>query len=136
MFENVLLVTYLIQFLFSILVLHVILITCYYIKQGLAIKLFFVWFLGKYKPGKVRMLKGEFFHYSGNCNSSDAARDEIRNNFVQALNASLYSAACFGVPECDAKNVNVTCGPTSARRRREVDSARDQHAIAKRQTQP
>jgi len=82
------------------------------------------------------MLKGEFFYYSGDCNSFDATRDEIRDNFVQALNASMYSAACIGVPECDAKYVNVTCGPTSARRRREDDSAYDQHAIAKRQTQP
>ena len=84
----------------------------------------------------MRMLKGEFFYYSGDCNSSDATRDEISDNFIQALNASKYNIACIGVPECDAKYVNVTCGPTSARRRREVDSAHDQHAIAKRQAQP
>jgi len=85
------------------------------------------------------MLKGEFFYYSGDCNSSDATRNEIRENFVHALNASMYRVACIGVPDCDAKYVNVTCGPTSARLRREVFSAHDQQAhmtIAKRQTQP
>jgi len=84
----------------------------------------------------MRMLNGELFYYSGDCSGSEATRDEIRENFVQALNASKYSVACVGVPECDAKYVNVTCGPTSARRRREDDSARYQHVVAKRQTQP
>jgi len=106
------------------------------IKKGLAIKLLFVWLLGQYRPDRMRMLKGEFFYYCGDCNDLETTRDEIRENFVQALNASMYSAECIGVPECDAKYVNVTFGPTSARRRREVDSAYNQHAIAKRQTQP
>ena len=82
------------------------------------------------------MLKGDFFYYSGDCSDSEATRDEIRQNFVEALGASNYSAACVDVPECDAKYVNVTCGPTSARRRREDDSAHNQHVISKRQTQP
>ena len=53
---------------------------------------------------------------------------EIGENFVRALNSSMYNAACIGVPECDAKYVNITCGPTTSRRKRHDDGA-----IVKRQ---
>ena len=71
---------------------------------------------------------GDFFYYTGACNSSKENMQEIGENFVRALNSSLYSAACIGVPECDAKYVNITCGPTTSRRKRH-----DHSAIVKRQ---
>jgi len=81
-------------------------------------------------------LPGEMFYYSGGCNDSEATRNEIKENFVQALNASMWKADCVGVPECDAKYVNVTCGPTTGRKRRNVDTLNSGHVLDKRQTHP
>jgi len=81
-------------------------------------------------------LKGEFFYYSGNCDGSESVRLEIAENFIQALKSSYYRSVCIDVPECNAKYVNVTCGSTTTRRRRNIDSANNQHVIAKRQTHP
>jgi len=81
-------------------------------------------------------LPGELFYYSGSCSGSEATLNEIKENFVQALNASMWKAYCVGVPECDAKYVNVTCGPTTGRKRRDIDNQHSVHTIDKRQTQP
>lgn len=67
-------------------------------------------------------LRNEFFYYTGTCNSSAQNLDEIRDQFVQALNSSHYQEECVGVPECQAKFVDVTCGPITSRRKRDIHS--------------
>ncbi|XP_052777955.1 sushi, von Willebrand factor type A, EGF and pentraxin domain-containing protein 1-like [Mya arenaria] len=91
-----------------------------------------------FQPNRMR-LPNEYFYYSNNCIDSEEARQEIKENFTAALNTSLYRAVCVNVPECDAKYVNVTCGPTSTRRKRNdhaIVKKNVKHAydIAKRQT--
>ena len=70
----------------------------------------------------------DFYYYTEACNSSKENMQEISENFVLALNSSQYNAACIGVPECDARYVNITCGSTTSRRKRHEDAA-----IVKRQ---
>ncbi|XP_060576876.1 sushi, von Willebrand factor type A, EGF and pentraxin domain-containing protein 1-like [Ruditapes philippinarum] len=67
-------------------------------------------------------LPGKFYYYTGHCNSSAENMRQIKVNFVQALNTSMFSEACRGVPGCRAENVNVTCGPISGRHRRDVST--------------
>lgn len=62
-------------------------------------------------------LPSQFFYYTGRCNSSVENLKQIQENFVQALNASVFHEECRDVPECQAKFVDVTCGPVSRRKR-------------------
>ena len=69
----------------------------------------------------------EIYYYTGVCNSSTANFRQIQNNFIQALNSSMYNAVCINEPFCKAEFVNVTCGPTTTRRKRD-----DYHGIFRR----
>ncbi|KAI8509168.1 hypothetical protein Bbelb_130160, partial [Branchiostoma belcheri] len=66
-------------------------------------------------PRRLR-LPGELYYYSGSCGDLDSLQ-EIRVNFVKALNSSAYSELCLKFTECTATNVNVTCGPVTRRAR-------------------
>ncbi|XP_035698663.1 sushi, von Willebrand factor type A, EGF and pentraxin domain-containing protein 1-like [Branchiostoma floridae] len=73
-------------------------------------------------PRRLR-LPGEVYYYSGSCGDLHTLQ-EIRHNFIRALNSSSYSQLCIKFTECAATNVNVTCGPVTRR-------ARDVHSSAK-----
>ncbi|XP_078656597.1 sushi, von Willebrand factor type A, EGF and pentraxin domain-containing protein 1-like isoform X2 [Branchiostoma floridae x Branchiostoma belcheri] len=66
-------------------------------------------------PRRLR-LPGELYYYSGSCGDLGSLQ-EIRENFVKALNSSAYSELCLKFTECTATNVNVTCGPVTRRAR-------------------
>ena len=68
------------------------------------------------------------YYYTDKCNSSEANLLMIKNNFIEALNSSLFNAVCIDEPFCRAEFVNVTCGPTQSRRRRD----NHQHYLLKR----
>ena len=70
----------------------------------------------------------ELNYYSGDC-SSPATQEQIKEQFIMLLNQSAYSDICTAdSADCHVGNVQVTCGPSS-RRRRDVsmwqDSARN-----------
>lgn len=46
---------------------------------------------------------------------------QIQENFVQALNASVYHEECRDILECQAKFVGITCGPVAKRRKRSAN---------------
>ena len=83
--------------------------------------------LGKLSPNQAQMMS-DVYYYTGECNSSEANLLEIKNNFIDALNSSNYNAVCIGERFCRADFVNVTCGPTQSRRRRDTN----QHNILTR----
>ncbi|XP_019645335.1 PREDICTED: sushi, von Willebrand factor type A, EGF and pentraxin domain-containing protein 1-like [Branchiostoma belcheri] len=66
-------------------------------------------------PRRLR-LPGELYYYSGSCGDLGSLQ-EIRENFIKALNISAYSELCLKFTECTATNVNVTCGPVTRRAR-------------------
>ena len=72
----------------------------------------------------------DVYYYTDECNSSEANLLEIKNNFIEALNSSLFNAVCIDEPFCRAEFVNVTCWPTQSRRRR----YNHQHYLLKRST--
>ncbi|XP_053382454.1 uncharacterized protein LOC123540032 [Mercenaria mercenaria] len=98
---------------------------------------------GKWRPsGKVpdcdtkidvnnMHLPNEFYYYTGNCNSSTQNMNQIKENFVQALNSSKFPEECVGVPECQAKFVDVTCGPITSRRKRDLNSNVYRRSVSK-----
>jgi len=63
------------------------------------------------------------FYYSGQCNSSAENLKQIQENFVKALNNSVYKAACLGNPNCRAEYVSISCGEVSGRRKRSIEYA-------------
>ncbi|XP_078575764.1 sushi, von Willebrand factor type A, EGF and pentraxin domain-containing protein 1-like [Branchiostoma floridae x Branchiostoma japonicum] len=71
-------------------------------------------------PRRLR-LPGEVYYYSGSCGDLGTLQ-EIRHNFIRALNSSSYSQLCIKFTQCAATNVNVTCGPAT-RRARDVQSS-------------
>ena len=76
-------------------------------------------------------LPNEFYYYTGRCNSSTQNLNQIKENFVKALNSSKFQEECFGIPECQAKFVDVTCGKTSFRRKRDLTSRIYRRSVAK-----
>jgi hypothetical protein len=66
-------------------------------------------------------LPNEFYYYTGKCNSSTENLYQIKENFVQALNTSKFSEYCVDIPACQARFVDVTCGPVSSRRKRDIN---------------
>ncbi|XP_071786151.1 uncharacterized protein [Asterias amurensis] len=64
-------------------------------------------------------------YFSGDC-SDPATQDQIKTQFIQLLNQSTVSAICTNnADQCNVDNVQVTCGPTSSRGRRDVTRWRD-----------
>ncbi|KAH3752981.1 hypothetical protein DPMN_187608 [Dreissena polymorpha] len=61
-------------------------------------------------------LPSEFFYYTNACNSSEENLLQIRNNFIKALNSSAYRDFCSDGTNCDARFVQLTCGPVSTQR--------------------
>lgn len=61
-------------------------------------------------------LPSEFFYYTHACNISEENLLQIRNNFIKALTASAYRDFCLNDTNCDARFVQVTCGPVSTQR--------------------
>ncbi|XP_060578614.1 sushi, von Willebrand factor type A, EGF and pentraxin domain-containing protein 1-like isoform X2 [Ruditapes philippinarum] len=66
-------------------------------------------------------LPNEFYYYTGNCNSSTENLYQIKENFVQALNTSNFWEYCVDISACQARFVDVTCGPVSSRRKRDIN---------------
>ena len=73
-------------------------------------------FAGKVAANHV-YLKADIYYYTGVCNSSKENLRQIQTNFIKALNSSQFSSVCVDEPFCTAEFVNVTCGPTSRRKR-------------------
>ncbi|XP_052226025.1 sushi, von Willebrand factor type A, EGF and pentraxin domain-containing protein 1-like isoform X2 [Dreissena polymorpha] len=65
-------------------------------------------------------LPSDFYYYTDKCNSSAENLLEIQENFVMALSASRFLEYCRNNPDCQAKYVRVSCGPTSSRRKRDI----------------
>lgn len=65
-------------------------------------------------------LPSEFYYFTGKCNSSAENVNQIKENFVKALSSSKFQEECVDVPECQAKYVDVTCGPVTSRRKRDL----------------
>ncbi|XP_060568379.1 uncharacterized protein LOC132726983 [Ruditapes philippinarum] len=98
---------------------------------------------GKWRPsGKVpdcdtkldvdnMNLPNEFYYFTGQCNSSTQNLNQIKENFVQALNSSKFPEECVGIPACQAKFVDVTCGPVSSRRKRDSNSHVYRRSVSK-----
>ena len=91
---------------------------------------FLLFFAGKVSAHHVHMM-AEVYYYTGACNSSRANLQQIKNNFIRALNSSQYASVCVNEPFCTADYVNVTCGSTS-RRKRDTQH----HDILRRSTRP
>ncbi|XP_055954314.1 uncharacterized protein LOC126811617, partial [Patella vulgata] len=68
------------------------------------------------------VLPSEFYYFDGDCTTST---DVIKNNFIQALqNSPIWTQACPVPEDCTVENVVVTCGPTSGRKKRNVENHR------------
>ncbi|WAQ94734.1 TSP2-like protein [Mya arenaria] len=65
-------------------------------------------------------LPSEFYYYTDRCNKSDTNLLKIQENFVKALNSSKFPEFCRHNPYCQAKFVDVTCGPATSRRKRDI----------------
>ncbi|XP_052801058.1 uncharacterized protein LOC128231848 isoform X3 [Mya arenaria] len=70
-------------------------------------------------------LPSEFYYYTDKCNSSDTNLLEIQENFVKALNSSKFFEYCRNDPNCQAKFVDISCGPTTSRRKRDIQPRSD-----------
>ena len=71
----------------------------------------------------------DLHYYYGDCTTPEA-QAQIRQNFIQILNESLFNEVCRGPAfqdKCKAENVQVTCSlvhTVSGRRRREAGSVK------------
>ena len=74
----------------------------------------------------------DVYYYTGQCNSSKTNIHQIQTNFIKALNSSAFNAVCVGEPFCKAEFVNVSCGPITTRRRRDIS----QHHLHVRSADP
>ncbi|XP_067018332.1 uncharacterized protein [Acropora muricata] len=75
-------------------------------------------------PNHVRMAM-DLHYYYGDCTTPEA-QAQIKQNFIQLLNESLFSHICQDQSlkdKCNAKNVEVTCSLVGSRRRRSVENA-------------
>ncbi|XP_050418511.2 sushi, von Willebrand factor type A, EGF and pentraxin domain-containing protein 1-like [Patella vulgata] len=71
---------------------------------------------------KKMVLPSKFYYFDGDCTTST---DVIKNNFIQALqNSPTWSQVCPVQEDCTAENVDVKCGPTSGRKKRNVEQHR------------
>ncbi|XP_068737640.1 uncharacterized protein [Montipora capricornis] len=87
-----------------------------------------------YQPNAVRMA-GSLHYFSGNC-SSPEAQLQIKQNFIEILNASLFNAICNDPAykdDCKVENVKVTC--SEERKRRALDEE-DFHTRIRRSAGP
>nr|XP_022288701.1 sushi, von Willebrand factor type A, EGF and pentraxin domain-containing protein 1-like isoform X2 [Crassostrea virginica] len=69
-------------------------------------------------PGHVETL-GEFFYYTGSCDDATVL-DKIKSNFInqmEILETKGFAGVCSDSLECNVKNVSVTCGPRTRKRR-------------------
>lgn len=74
--------------------------------------------LEKRLPGHVETL-GEFFYYTGSCDDATVL-DKIKSNFInqmEILETKGFAGVCSDSLECNVKNVSVTCGPRTRKRR-------------------
>ena len=74
-----------------------------------------------YRPNDVRMAM-DLHYYYGDCTTPEA-QAQIKQNFIQLLNESLFNQVCQDPAlkdKCNAKNIKVTCSSVAsvARRRR------------------
>ena len=63
-----------------------------------------------YRPNDVRMAM-DLHYYYGHCNTPEA-QAQIKQNFIQILNVSMFSEVCQDPSfkeKCIAENVKVTC---------------------------
>ncbi|KAK3101782.1 hypothetical protein FSP39_006299 [Pinctada imbricata] len=75
----------------------------------------------------IQYLNGEFFYFTGDCNDADVL-ETIKQNFInqmQILETTGYEGVCPDSTECNVDNVDVTCGPTSGKRRKRESSLID-----------
>ncbi|KAK6186938.1 hypothetical protein SNE40_006194 [Patella caerulea] len=71
---------------------------------------------------KRMVLPSAFYYFDGDCTTST---DVIKNNFIQALqNSDTWEHACPVPGDCTVENVVVKCGPTSGRKKRNVQFKR------------
>ncbi|XP_056008481.1 uncharacterized protein LOC125664654 [Ostrea edulis] len=74
-------------------------------------------------PGYIETL-GEFFYYTGTCGDGTAS-EQIKSNFIKQmeyLEKNGFAGVCSDSNQCNVGNVSVTCGPSSSRGRRSLDS--------------
>ena len=63
-------------------------------------------------------MAGSLHYFNGDC-SSPEAQAQIKQNFIEILNASLFNAICNDPAykdDCKAENVKVTCSGERKRR--------------------
>lgn len=78
---------------------------------------------------------GEFFYYTGDCNDPTVL-EEIKNNFInqmQRLESQGWNGVCPSQIDCNVNNTEVTCGPVSGKKKRDVNSVLE-HVFHKRST--
>jgi hypothetical protein len=77
-------------------------------------------------PGHIETL-GEFFYYTGSCGDGTVL-EQIKSNFIEQmkyLENNGFAGVCSDLNQCNVGNVSVTCGPSSSRKRRSLDSEID-----------
>ena len=81
----------------------------------------FLFFSETHKPKGV-LLNGKYHYLTGKCGTKEV-NEHIAGNFIALLmSTSLGMAgACYGNPDCTIENVEVECGETAARKRRETN---------------
>lgn len=68
-----------------------------------------------YQPSQTRMAM-DLYYYNGDCRTPEA-QAQIKENFIEILNGSLYKEICTdpGIKDkCIAENVKVTCALVSS----------------------
>ena len=66
----------------------------------------------------------DLYYFNGDCTTPEA-QAQIKQNFIQILNGSLYKEICTDPSikdKCTAENVKVTCGLVSAAAKRKKRS--------------
>ncbi|PFX23092.1 Fibropellin-1 [Stylophora pistillata] len=92
----------------------------------------------KYRPGTARM-EMHLHYYSGDCGAPEV-QAQIKQNFIQILNASVFKDVCRDPAlkdRCKAENVKVTCAAVdfiNYRKKREAGC--DDHHSRKRRSVP
>ncbi|XP_068689881.1 uncharacterized protein [Montipora foliosa] len=88
-----------------------------------------------YQPGQARMAM-DLYYFNGNCGTPEA-QAQIKQNFIQILNGSLYKEICSDPAikdKCTAENVKVTCAMVSSVGKRKKRSSDDDGALVPRTT--
>ena len=68
------------------------------------------------------LLNGEYHYLTGTCGTEEV-NEQIAGNFIALLNTTYFGigGACYGNPDCAIENVEVECGETAARKRRDTN---------------